>query len=176
MVEGRVLKMKVYVASSWRNQLQPAVVAALREAGHDVNDFKNPAPGNNGFHWPEIDENWQAWTPEQLREAHKHPIAEAGFKLDMDALTGADACVLVMPSGRSAHIEAGYAVGAGKPTCILLAEGEPELMYKMAHTVLTIEEAVDYVNNCCRYETKFGFLVPVLDCCAHRASTGNNEL
>jgi hypothetical protein len=47
----------------------------------------------------------------------------------------ADACVIVMPCGRSAHIEAGYFVGAKKLLVILLAPGEPELMYKMASTV-----------------------------------------
>lgn len=28
--------LKLYVASSWRNPFQPAVVTALREAGHAV--------------------------------------------------------------------------------------------------------------------------------------------
>ncbi len=32
--------MKVYIASSWRNEYQPTVVARLREAGHDVYDFR----------------------------------------------------------------------------------------------------------------------------------------
>ena len=35
---------KIYVASSWRNREQPSVVKALREAGHEVYDFRNPAP------------------------------------------------------------------------------------------------------------------------------------
>lgn len=32
--------MRVYVATSWRNEFQPGVVAALREDGHEVYDFK----------------------------------------------------------------------------------------------------------------------------------------
>lgn len=28
--------MRIYVASSWRNEHQPAVVKALREEGHEV--------------------------------------------------------------------------------------------------------------------------------------------
>ena len=31
---------KIYVASSWRNTFYPEVVARLREAGHDVYDFR----------------------------------------------------------------------------------------------------------------------------------------
>ena len=32
---------KIYVASSWRNTFYPEVVARLREAGHDVYDFRS---------------------------------------------------------------------------------------------------------------------------------------
>ena len=46
---------RIYVASSWRNTLQPGVVAALRGDGHEVYDFRNPAPGVKGFAWSEID-------------------------------------------------------------------------------------------------------------------------
>lgn len=34
--------MRIYVASSWRNTYYPSVVSALREAGHDIYDFRNP--------------------------------------------------------------------------------------------------------------------------------------
>ena len=36
---------RIYVASSWRNKYQPEVVAALRKAGHEVYDFRNPKDG-----------------------------------------------------------------------------------------------------------------------------------
>lgn len=136
--------MKLYVASSWRNQIQQQIVEVLRNEGHEVYDFKNPEPGNNGFHWSEIDPEWKAWDPEIFRKALTHPIANAGFASDMKALKECDACVLVLPSGRSAHLEAGYAIGAGKPTIVLLQEGEPELMYKMTPFVcLNIQEIID---------------------------------
>jgi len=135
--------MKIYVASSWRNQVQQEVVSILREQGFEVYDFKNPAPGNQGFHWSEVDQNWQQWTPEEFREHLSHPIAEAGFSLDMNALSECDACVLVLTSGRSAHLEGGYAIGAGKPTVILLANGEPELMYKMTpYICVSMDEVI----------------------------------
>jgi hypothetical protein len=101
--------------------------------GYEVYDFRNPEPGNNGFSWSEIDEGWKCWTGTQFRQALSHPLAESGFNLDMAALKECDVCVLVLPCGRSAHLEAGYAIGAGKPLVILLSPGcdEPELMYKM---------------------------------------------
>jgi hypothetical protein len=140
--------MKVYVASSWRNgERQQAVVRALRAAGHEVYDFRNPEPGNHGFSWSLIDPNWRQWSPEQFREVLKHPIAVRGFGLDMAALEACEACVLVAPCGRSAHLELGYAVGARKRTVVLLAEGEPELMLAMADRLcLTIPEVVEALS------------------------------
>ena len=108
----QALPLKIYVASSWRNTFQPDVVAALREDGHEVYDFRYPAPGNKGFSWSEIDPHWKEWTPEQYREALSHPIAMAGYLLDSNALRTCDACVLVLPSGRSASWEFGYAMGS----------------------------------------------------------------
>ena len=134
---------RVYVASSWRNARQPEVVLALVEAGHLVYDFRNPEYARGGFHWSDIDPEWQKWTPERFRDALLHPIAVAGSRCDWESMVWADCCVLVMPCGRSAHLEAGYFVGAGKPLVILLSDGEPELMYKMASfRALTIPEAV----------------------------------
>ena len=125
--------MKIYLASSWRNDLQPGVLADLRAAGHEAYDFHNPAPGNTGFHWSAIDPAWQSWDAETYREALEHPIAKDGFEHDWNAMLASDACVLLLPCGRSAHIEAGYFVGADKLLFILLAgQNEPELMYRMA--------------------------------------------
>ena len=118
---------RIYVASSWRNDFQPKVVAALHFDGHQVYDFKDA----DGFHWSEIDPNWKQWTPEEFVEALQHPAARRGYLRDMTALGKCDLCVLVMPCGRSAHLEAGVAVGAEKPTAVLLSDGEPELMYRM---------------------------------------------
>lgn len=124
--------MKLYVASSWRNDRQPRIVRYLRAYGHEVYDFRNPPGGDTGFHWSDISENWECWKQKEFTEALNHPMAERGFKLDWEGMQWAEACVLVMPCGRSPHLEAGYFVGAGKPLLILLSDGEPELMYKMA--------------------------------------------
>jgi hypothetical protein len=125
--------VKIYVASSWRNPEQPAVVASLRAAGHEVYDFRHPAPDNNGFSWSQVDPNWKGWSPPEMVEALQHPVSQAGFKLDMDALRWAEATVLVMPCGRSAHLELGFAVGDGQLTIAYLGAqpAEPELMYLM---------------------------------------------
>lgn len=128
---------KIYVASSWRNDLQSGIVHILRRCGHIVYDFKHPEPGNNGFSWSDIDPAWKEWAPEKFRKSLEHPVAKDGFDKDMKALIECDACVLVMPCGRSAHLELGWAIGAGRRSVILLADGEPELMYRMADYIIT---------------------------------------
>lgn len=136
--------MNIYVASSWRNYAQPAVVHALRRCGHEVYDFRQPQPGNEGFNWRDIDPDWEAWSPAQYREALQHPIAKAGYELDIAALRACDACVLVLPSGRSASWEFGYAMGQGKRGYVLtLHAAEPELMYCEAKILTSMDELFD---------------------------------
>lgn len=139
---------RIYVASSWRNHLQPTVVERLRRERFEVYDFRNPAPGDNGFHWSEIDSGWREWTPQQFREAVRHPIAVGGFDKDMSALDAAHATVLVLPCGRSAHLELGQACGSGQYTYILMVEAsEPELMYRMVDGIATtVDELVDMLR------------------------------
>lgn len=128
--------MKLYVASSWRNHFQPFTVSMLREEGHEVYDFRHPADGDDGFHWSEIDPAWKSWGPWSYITALQTSQAEHGFKNDWEAMQWADAFVLQLPCGRSAHLELGWAVGAGKHTAILLDQNpEPELMYKMVDLV-----------------------------------------
>jgi hypothetical protein len=137
--------MKIYVASSWRNYLQQAVVFMLRGCGHEVYDFRNPSEGKHGFGWRDLDPEWKGWEPEKYRRMLSHPVAAAGFQADFEAMIQADACVLVLPCGRSAHLEAGWFIGQGKPMHVLMIDQqEPELMYKLATNVLvSIPELFD---------------------------------
>lgn len=133
----------VYVASSWRNTLHPGICSILYTADIDHYDFKNP-PNGTGFSWKEVrrapqvgdtvipgkGSDWEK-ADEYLRMI-AHPRAVEGYVSDFDAMQRADTFVLVLPCGKSAHLELGWAVGAGKRTAILLEDPvEPELMYKM---------------------------------------------
>ncbi|MCX7010261.1 MAG: hypothetical protein NTY53_23985, partial [Kiritimatiellaeota bacterium] len=131
------------------DRLQALTVQVLLVAeGHNVYDFKNPGPENHGFHWSEIDADWKNWTAKSFVKNLRHPIATRGFNQDFEAMQGADACVLVLPCGRSAHLEAGWFIGQGRLT-IILTNGptEPELMYRMAVAVCTdIEDVCDILR------------------------------
>ena len=110
---------KIYLASSWRNLAQPGFVAALRSAGHEVYDFRNP-PSRTGFSWRQATDDPPPWSAERTREVLSLPISEAGFASDFDAMRWCDAVVMVQPSGRSAALELGWGAGAGKVTAVLM--------------------------------------------------------
>lgn len=73
------------------------------------------------------------WEPvDTYLQMVNHPVAIDGYHADFSAMEQADTFVLVLPCGKSAHLELGWAVGAGKRTAILLEDPvEPELMYRM---------------------------------------------
>ncbi|MFM2092084.1 MAG: hypothetical protein RLZZ127_2573 [Planctomycetota bacterium] len=133
---------RIYVASSWRNPYQPGLVDWLRMHGHAVYDFRNP-PHRTGFRWTDVGLETKRPTVDQYREALQHPVAAAGYLSDFRAMEWADTCILLLPCGRSAHLEAGWFAGRGKRLIILTQDGEePELMALMAHAICGSPEEV----------------------------------
>lgn len=136
---------RIYVASSWKNQLQPTVVSRLKQAGHEVYDFRNP-PGNSGFAWREVDADYEPGekiTFERYVAILSHVRSIEGYNADIGALDACDICVAVLPFGKSAAWEFGYAKGRGK-RCYLLWTGieEPELMFSDTLIVRSIDDLV----------------------------------
>jgi len=138
--------MKVYVASSWRNEeRQQAMVRLLRAAGCEVYDFRKDEDGREGFTaWELLGEgDHRTWDTATFRDIlTQSRRAREFFARDMDALRSAEACVLVLPCGRSAHLELGWAAGAGRRCVVLLEPGtQPELMYLMAADAVCVTAA-----------------------------------
>jgi len=105
------------------------VAEALRQDRHKVFLFcetETDGPENFTFGIKELPEEeptmksifnyWKSW---------------AGFHSDKNGLDWCDTVVLVLPSGRSAHLEAGYAVGQGKDVFVVgpPIKGEFDLMH-----------------------------------------------
>ena len=88
------------------------------------------------------------WSPQEYRENLNHPKAVRQFGNDIEAMESCDACVIVLPCGRSAHTEAGWFAGRGKRTVAYIPERqEPELMYKLFDGVCcSIEEVIEALN------------------------------
>jgi hypothetical protein len=105
-----------------KNELRiPEIGNELRLDGYDVMD-EWVTPGEHA------DENWQRY--EKIRgrtykEALKGRAATNIFLFDRSYIDVFDVGVLVLPCGKSAFLELGYAKGRGKKTFILLDGQEP---------------------------------------------------
>ena len=125
----------IYLIGSLRNPKVPELAATLRAHGHEVFDDWYAAG-------PEADDYWMRY--EQAR-GHNLAQALAGnagqhvYQYDKKHLDRAGVGVLLLPAGKSGHLELGYLIGQGKPGYILL-DGEPErfdVMYNFASGVFT---------------------------------------
>jgi hypothetical protein len=124
--------MVVYIMGSMRNPRVPETAIALRAAGYEA--FEEWfAPGS------QADEEWQKYEKQRGRtykEALSGYHAKHVFEFDLFHLDRADMGVLVLPAGKSAHIELGY-LSKTKPTFVLFDE-EPErydIMYQFATAI-----------------------------------------
>lgn len=124
---------KVYVIGSLRNPKIPEIANQIREAGNEVFDDWYAAG-------PEADDYWKKYEQERGRsyvEALEGAAATNVFRFDKRNLDGADAVILVLPAGKSGHMELGYCLGRGTKGFILLEEGNDrwDVMYKFADGV-----------------------------------------
>lgn len=123
-------RCKIYLIGSLKNRAIIDIAQTLRAKGFDAFD-EWISPG------PEADEYWQSYESQRDRgykEALASHHAQHIFEFDKKHLEEADAVVMVLPCGKSGHLEFGWAVGQGKPAYILF-DGEPErydLMYAFA--------------------------------------------
>lgn len=123
--------MKIYLIGSLRNPLIPEIANRIRRStGHEVFDDWF-APG------PQADEFWRSYEIQRGRnylEALEGHAAKNIFDFDKKHIDEADAGVLVLPAGKSGHLELGY-ICRTKPGFILLEETNPErfdIMYQFA--------------------------------------------
>ncbi len=128
----------IYLIGSLRNSEVPAIATALRERGWDVFDDWYAAG-------PEADDYWQKYETARghnYREALSGYAARHVFKFDKAHIERCDVGLLVLPAGKSGHLELGYMLGTGKPGYILLPEKTDryDVMYKFATDVFTTFE------------------------------------
>ncbi len=108
--------LNIYLASSWDNLAQvQETTKLLRAHAHQVYDFTEQGR-SAGPHWPKKGE---AVPYGQLAQLYQLPDPTMTFTRDMQALDRATALVCILPCGRSAHLELGYAIARGIITVIL---------------------------------------------------------
>jgi len=131
-------KIYAYVIGSLRNPKVTEVAAQLRQAGLEAIDDWMAAG-------PEADSYWQQYEIQRghtFAEALHGKAAENVFNFDRSWIDLADCGVLVMPSGRSGHLELGYMAGQGKQTFILQTE-DPERYDVMPQFATKVVGSVD---------------------------------
>lgn len=124
----------IYLIGSLRNPEVPVLANKIRtELNLEVFDDWH----GNG---PEADDYWQKYEKARgrsYRDALASPIPQNIFQIDKTHIDKSSTVVLVLPAGKSGHMEFGYAIGQGKRGYILLP-GEPErydVMYNFATKV-----------------------------------------
>jgi len=123
----------VYIVGSLRNPEVPLVANELEKLGIEAFDDWYGAG-------PEADDKWKEH--EQFRgrnysEALDGYAARHVFDFDRTHLNRVDAGLLVLPAGRSGHLELGYITGLGKPSFILTGPNHErwDVMYCFATKV-----------------------------------------
>lgn len=106
----------IYIIGSLRNAEIPNVANAIESLGIEAfSDWYGAGP--------EADDKWKEHEQSRgrtYREALKGPAARHVFEFDKYHLDRCDAALLVLPAGKSGHLELGYTAGRGKPSFILM--------------------------------------------------------
>ena len=128
-------KMNIYIASSWKNaEAVLALKSELEEWGHIVDAFVDVSNGRYVFSFSEIGNVEQLNAINFLHDER----AQKAFTEDRKWLDWCDCCLLLLPAGKSAHLEAGYAKGQNKKLVIYQTSfpvGEFDVMYGFADLI-----------------------------------------
>ncbi len=136
-----------FVASRWRNKDQvKELVQQIRQKGKTVYSFLEG--DGKGYQLKTIDPNHD---PEVFMEQFENipnwqtdPEVKRVFDVDMEALKNSKHVILLLPAGKSAHIEAGVAYGLGKDLSVIGEQKEAESLYMIfQHFSPTIKAFVD---------------------------------
>ena len=121
-------KKKIYIIGALKNDNIPKIAEKLRlKSKYDIFDqWITPGPDADQFLFQYAKQ--RGWN---YKEALTCYAARNNFEFDKRHIDSSDIVIMVMPAGKSAHLELGYSIGQGKEAHILF-DVEPErfdLMY-----------------------------------------------
>ena len=127
----------LYIIGSLANDHVPLVARNLRAQGVRVfDDWKSAYKDADQILW-----DYYKTRGYDYREAINSPAARNVFEFDKTNLERSHGCLLVLPAGKSAHLELGYMAGRGRFTSVLL-DGTPDrldVMYGFVDHIFTSE-------------------------------------
>ncbi len=112
-----IMEELIYLISSLKNDDVPEISNKIEEeTGVEVFDsWYSPGP-NADDHWKEYEEA----RGRSYEEALKHYAGKHVFEFDKFHIDRATIGLLILPSGKSAHLELGYMIGKGKRCYVLM--------------------------------------------------------
>lgn len=128
--------MKLYIIGSLRNPGIPGLSSLIRRKAPGIEVFDDwHAAGPHG------DDAWRDYSKargQSYLEALEGYAANHVFQYDQMHLDSSDGALLVLPAGKSAHLELGYMAGRDKWTGILIDDPERwDVMVKFAKWIGT---------------------------------------
>jgi len=128
------MRYDYFIASRFRNkQAVLELTRLLREKGKTVYCF--------------VEDYDEVSTPEEYMQTFENtpdwknaPVVREMFEKDMTALRNSDTFILLLPAGKSAHVEAGAAYGMGKKCIVIGEQKEAESLYLIFNEFFTSSE------------------------------------
>lgn len=126
------MKYDYFIASRWRNK--PHVLELARKIESKGKKVYNFIEGDGtDYELKDLEEKYE---PEEFMKMfesipdwqNSKAIKEI-FEVDMNALRDSETVILLLPAGKSAHIEAGVSYGMGKRTIVVGEQIEAEASY-----------------------------------------------
>ena len=152
------MNLRIYLAGSWRHA--PAIriyLSSLRKHGLDVDCFCDQENGRIGFDIADYLKSLGYSLDEvDAISALNHPAVSERFKVafneDKKWLDWANCVLMMMPCGRSSHLEAGYMKGKGGLFYIFwmseeLPKGEFDNIYQFADGMFRNNEWFKLITN-----------------------------
>ena len=139
------MKYHYFIASRWRNRDNVRLLSKkLREKDFSVYCFIDEEQSLND---PNEDPEEEMKKFETIVDWRNNPAVKAMFDGDMNALRDSETLIMLLPAGKSAHLEAGAAYGMGKKCIIVGEQKETESLYFIFNEWHpTIEELLNHIH------------------------------
>ena len=138
------MKYQYFIASRWRNKdIVLELTRKLREKGKNVYCFIESEASQKYVEVLHKDTEKQMEILEAIENWREDKRIRELFEGDMNALRESEAVVLLLPAGKSSHIEAGVAYGLKKKLILIGEQKEAETLYLIFNEVYrTIDDFI----------------------------------
>lgn len=117
--------MKAYVASSYKNEEVRNVIETLEVNGVDCHDWISDEAPEAWDTWFKKTADSPTWDSKRHVDFMWDEQMQRIARIDYAEMDKADIGILVLPAGRSAHLELGYMIGRGLPTAVYFPDTFP---------------------------------------------------